>query len=313
MSKEDKEFEFPIEEAPVVEASSNEPVVEIVDEPIVEAPVEAAEEKPEVSQESDADKALKKLNKALEKERKARIEAEGLARQAAERAMAAQNEMTDSNLHLVSGAIDSIKRDQEILKANLRDAMAIGDYDKAADLQEQMVANVSNLRQLERGYEEMRQQPRVQPVAPPPREMTVDTLIDQVTPKSADWLRRNRENLPDARSIRVMARAHEDAVEYGIVPETDAYFQFVENRLGISGKRSSIPEVDDVMSEAASSRQRRASPPAAPVSRQPIDSSYRPGVIRLTAEEVEHARISGVTPKEYYDEKMKELRKKQMN
>jgi hypothetical protein len=312
MSKEDKEFEFPIEDASKVEAPSNEPVVEIVDEPVVEASVAVVEEKPE-PQESDSDKALKKLNKALEKERKARIEAENLARQAAERAMAAQNETTDSNLHLVSGAIDSIKRDQEILKANLRDAMAIGDYDKAADLQEQMVANVSNLRQLERGYEELRQQPRIQPVAPPPQEMTVDTLIDQVTPKSADWLRRNRDSLPDARSIRVMARAHEDAVEYGIVPETDAYFQFVENRLGINSKRSSIPEVDNVMSDASSSRQRRSSPPSAPVSRQPIDSSYRPGVIRLTAEEVEHARISGVTPQEYHENKMRELAKQKMN
>ena len=110
-----------------------------------------------------------------------------------------------------------------------------------------------------------------------------------------------------------MARAHEDAVDFGIVPESDAYFQFFENRLGISNKRSSIPEVDSVMSDASSAKQRRSSPPSAPVSRNPIDSPQRPGVIRLTPEEVEAAKISGITPLQYHENKMKELQKRRMN
>jgi hypothetical protein len=215
------------------------------------------------------------------------------------------NEASDSNLHLVNGAIESVRRDQEILKAHLRDSMAIGDYDKAAALQEQMTANIQNLRQLERGFEEMKQQPRLQP-APAQNEVTVDTLINQVTPKSAEWLRENKKHLPDARSIRVMARAHEDAVDYGIVPESDAYFKFVEKRLGIEKDRRSIPEVEEVMSGASSAKQKRSGPPSAPVSRQPIDSPNRPGVIHLTAAEVEAAKISGITPQEYYRNKMRE-------
>jgi hypothetical protein len=306
MSDMDDQIEFKIDDASKVEVSKTEPVIELVDEPVHDL---EETEKPE----KDVDKALKSLNKRLEKERKARIEAEALAREASEQARMAHNEVTDSNLHLVSGAIESVKRDQEILKSHLRDAMAIGDYDKAADLQEQMASNITNLRQLERGFEEMRQQPRMQPQAPQQRELSVDTLIEQVTPRSAEWLQRNREHLPDQRSIRVMARAHEDAVDFGIVPESDAYFQFVENRLGISNKRSSIPEVDDVMSDAASTKQRRSSPPAAPVSRQPIDAPHRPGVIRLTPAEVEAAEFSGVTPQEYYENKMRELKKQKMN
>ena len=307
MSDTDEHIEFKLDDTPKVEApNSGEPTIEIVDEPVLSS---GQEEEPE----RDVDKALKKLNKKLEKERKARLEAENLARQATEHARMAHNEVSDSNLHLVSGAIESVKRDQEILKANLRDAMAIGDYDKAADLQEQMTSNISNLRQLERGFEEMKQQPRMQPQAPAPRELTVDTLIDQVTPRSAAWLKQNRDHLPDSRSIRVMARAHEDAVDFGIAPESDAYFQFVENRLGISNKRSSIPEVDSVMSDASSAKQRRSSPPSAPVSRNPIDSPQRPGVIRLTPAEVEAAKISGITPLEYHENKMRELQKQRMN
>lgn len=306
MSDTDDQIEFKLDDAPKSETSKDEPVIELVNEPVLD--VEEAE-KPE----KDVDKALKSLNKRLEKERKARMEAEAFAREASEQARMAHNEVTDSNLHLVSGAIESVKRDQEILKAHLRDAMAIGDYDKAADLQEQMASNITNLRQLERGFEEMRQQPRMQPQAPQQRELSVDTLIDQVTPRSAEWLQRNRDHLPDQRSIRVMARAHEDAVDFGIVPESDAYFQFVENRLGISNKRSSIPEVDSVMSDASSAKQRRSSPPSAPVSRNPIDSPQRPGVIRLTPEEVEAAKISGITPLQYHENKMKELQKRRMN
>jgi hypothetical protein len=303
MSDTDEHIEFKIDDLENTEASkSDEPVVEIVDDPVTAE----KQDEVQVDAEKDVDKALKKLNKKLDKERKARVEAETFARQASEQARMAQNEVSDSNLHLVSGAIESVKRDQEILKSNLRDAMAIGDYDKAADLQEQMTSNITNLRQLERGFEEMKQQPRFQPQAPAPRELTVDTLIDQVTPRSADWLKKNRDHLPDARSIRVMARAHEDAVDFGIAPESDVYFQFVENRLGISSKRSSIPEVDSVMSDASSSKQRRSSPPAAPVSRNPIDSPHRPGVIRLTPAEVEAARISGISPLEYHQNKMRE-------
>jgi len=308
MSDTDEHIEFNLDDAPKAEAPKDgEPTIELVDEPVREL----AQEEP--APEKDVDKALKKLTKKLEDERKARKEAEALAQQANEQARMAHNEASDSNLHLVSGAIDSVKRDQEILKANLRDAMAIGDYDKAADLQEQMTSNISNLRQLERGFEEMKQQPRMQPQAPAPRELTVDTLIDQVTPRSAAWLKQNRDHLPDSRSIRVMARAHEDAVDFGIAPESDAYFQFVENRLGISNKRSSIPEVDSVMSDASSAKQRRSSPPSAPVSRNPIDSPQRPGVIRLTPAEVEAAKISGITPLEYHENKMRELQKQRMN
>jgi hypothetical protein len=299
MSGDEEQIEFKIDDLPAVEPSKEgETVVEIVDE--------AVEPGPE-KKDKDVDKALKKLNKKLERERKARAEAEAIARQASEHARMAHNEASDSNLHLVSGAIESVKRDQEILKAQLRDAMAIGDFDKAAQLQENMTANIQNLRQLERGFEEMKQQPRLPPVPQQnPNELTVDTLIDRVTPKSAEWLKKNRDHLPDSRSIRVMARAHEDAIDYGIAPESDAYFQFVENRLGINSNRRSIPEVDNVMSSASSSKQKRSSPPSAPVSRQPIDSPNRPGTIRLTAAEVEAARISGVTPQEYYQNKMRD-------
>ena len=96
-----------------------------------------------------------------------------------------------------------------------------------------------------------------------------------------------------------MARAHEDAVDHGMIPESDQYFRFVENRLGIGSNRDSY-DGDDAMSGASKATKNRQSPPSAPVSRQPVDSQTRPGTIRLTQEQVEAAKISGISPQEYY-------------
>jgi hypothetical protein len=278
------------------------PGVEIVDTPV----------DPNAKGPRSVEKALKKLNKKLEREREARLAAENRANAAEQRVHAAYGEVSDTNTHLVASAIDSVKRDQDMLKANLRDAMAVGDFDRAATIQSVMTANFNKLNQLESGYEEMKNAPKPPPPALPPLtgKDLVDDLIGRVTPKSADWLRDHKKHLPDARAIRVMARAHEDAVDYGIKPESDEYFRFVENRLGINSKKFA-PEADDAMSDSAKVTQKRGSPPSAPVSRSPAGSPPRSGVVQLTAAEVEAARISGVTPQEYYMNKIRD--KNRMN
>ena len=282
------------------EVSKSEPSPDGVE--IVDIPVEPGEKGPR-----SVEKALKKLNKKLEKEREARVMAENRAVAAEQRVYAAYGEVSDSNIHLVASAIDSVKRDQDLLKAHLRDAMAVGDFDRAATIQSSMTANFNKLNQLESGFEEMKNAPKPLPPAPP--KLTgkdlVDDLIGRVTPKSADWLRQNKKHLPDDRAIRVMARAHEDAVDYGMTPESEEYFRFVENRLGINNKQPTL-EYNDAMSDSAKVTQKRGSPPSAPVSRQPAGSPPRSGVVQLTREEVEAARISGVTPQEYYMNKMRD-------
>jgi hypothetical protein len=290
------------------ELKAEEPILEIVEEheeetPAVEAQAPAAEKTL-----NDPETALKTLQERLDREREARVEAERRMQEFEARASQASNEVLESNLHLVGSAIETVKRDQELLKAQLREANLVGDYDTVTNVQEQMAMNITKLSELERGYQELQRQPRipVQPVQPKNTgEITVDDLIERVTPRSQEWLRRNREHLPDQRSIRIMARAHEDAIDYGMVPESDAYFRFVENRMGIGEQRTS-PEVETAMSGAAKVTKTRQSPPAAPVSRQPANSPSRPGVIQLTAAEVEAAKISGISPQEYYKLKMQD-------
>ena len=192
--------------------------------------------------------------------------------------------------------------------------MAIGDFDRAAEIQEAMSMNSAKLLQLEHGLNEMKNRVPVQPVTPPPvaaHEMTVDDLIARVnTPLSKNWLMNNKQHLPDGRAIRIMSRAHEDAIDMGIIPESPEYFAMVESRLGINRQQAPAQAPayqDSALSTASAPTQRRTSPAAAPVSRSPANSSgTRQNTIRLTPEEVEAAKISGLSPKEYWELKQKE-------
>ena len=295
MTGSDEQMEFVLDDATKAEVKQEEPVIEIVDDP--NQPVEAKEEG---KSPQDIEKTLKNLSKRFEKEKEARIEAEARAREATEQARRYNMDAQDSRIHLVGSAIETLKRDDEILTAHLKNAMEIGDYDRAAEVQRTLAVNASKMMELERGYNDLRNTPPPpQMQQAPPQEMTVDDIIGRVTPRSAEWLKQNRDHLPDARSIRIMARAHEDALDYGYVPESDQYFRFVEGRLGIGSKKETY-DGDEAMAGAAKVTKSRQSPPSAPVSRQPVDAPTRPGVIRLTADQVEAAKISGLTPQEYY-------------
>ena len=293
MSEGKGQMEFVLDDAPTkVESKKDEPIIEIVDQAVS---ADDGQDKPH-----NVEKALKKLTKKLGKEKEARQAAEAQARKSAEYARNATIDAQDSRIHLVGGAIETMKRDDEILTAHLKNAMEIGDFDRAAEIQKTLAVNAHKMMELERGYQDLRNAPPPPPVQQaPPGEMTVDDIIQKVTPRSAEWLRENKRHLPDSRSIRIMARAHEDAIDHGMVPESDQYFRFVENRLGINRKQE-FYDGDDAMSGAAKATKSRQSPPSAPVSRQPVDSQTRPGVIRLTAEQVEAAKISGISPQEYY-------------
>ena len=94
---------------------------------------------------------IQELKLKLEQERAARIEAEKQARAAYSSAAEAKNEVQDTNLQLVRNAIDTVKRNNDILKYNYSEAMSVGDYTKAAEIQETMGMNSAKLMELERG------------------------------------------------------------------------------------------------------------------------------------------------------------------
>ena len=235
----------------------------------------------------------------------ARSEAEKHAKEAQAAANKAATETGEHRISLVSNALDNLKREQDIIKANIKELMVVGDYDRAVELQEAFQLNISKMVQLQNGLDEMKREPVRRVEQPQNDGPTVDDLIQRVTPRSAQWLERNRSHIQDSRTIRIMARAHEDAIDHGIIPESDAYFGFLENRLGLNKAQTRqeprYEEHEPVMSAASAPTQRRSAPAAAPVSRSGTGGSGNPRTIRLTAEQAEAAKISGLTNKEYWD------------
>jgi hypothetical protein len=227
--------------------------------------VKAEEEKKPDNKIIEPDEGIAELRKQLETEKQARIEAEKRAQQAAMQAYEAKSEAEDSNLHLVRNAISAIHAQNENLKAAYRDAMAMNDYDKVAELQQAMSVNAVKLDQLEKGKSALESKPKTAPPEPPKNTDYIEQLASQVSGPSADWLRKNKTNLNNERVIRRMFRAHEDAVDEGIISDTPQYFDFIERRLGF-GQDDEAPEID-ATAEAAKVVQKRTAPPAAPVSR----------------------------------------------
>lgn len=237
---------------------------------------------------------INELREQLEREKAARIAAENHAREIAEHANRANTDAHDTNIHLVASAIDELKRQQNVLRQQKVEALAIGDYEKVAEIDEIVYESKTNLRELE-GYKnklETTPKPRVNG---PPMD-PVEAVASQLSRQSADWVRAHPEYVTDQRLFRKMTRAHEEAMDEGYKADTPDYFDFVETRLGIRG------DDGDAMSEASAPTQRRSAPSAAPTSRTAGSSSTSRNAIRLTAAQKEAAEISGMTEAEYMEQ-----------
>ena len=259
-----------------------------------------------------AEDGIEGLKKQLDAERIRREAAEKQAREAQVVAHKAAVERDDTNLQLVTNAIETVKSHSAALKAAYVNAMASNDHAKAADIQLEMSANAAKLLQLENGRQAMAERPKqAAPVADP-----VEALAAQLTARSAAWVRAHPECANDPRMYRKMVRAHEDAIDDGLQADTDEYFAAVESRLGIA-KRNSDPEAGgddgDGSELAAKVVSRRSSPAAAPVSRSAPTSSGNPRVIRLSAEEREMARLNKMSDQEYYEQKQRIARDTRYN
>ena len=253
------------------------------------------------------DEGIAELKKSLEEQKKARFEAETRANAESARARAATSEVDDTNMHLVNSALETVARDADILKAQWRAAMSASDLDKAADIQAAMADNAVRKQQLENGKLAMESKAK-QPVAPMRYADPVEDFAAQLSPASADWIRAHPQCVTDQGLREEMIMTHSLALRKGYKADTDDYFRFVERSMELEDQPREQQQrhapverrEEPVMSAAATSTQRRSSaPPAAPVSRSGTANGERPGVVRLSAEEREIAKMSGLTDQQY--------------
>lgn len=277
-----------------------------------EIKVEAKEEtkssgKSEPKTEEDVEKGIGELKAQLERERLARIQAERQARDAADAASKASGDVHDTNIQLISTAIDTVKRENSMLKSKFRDAAASGDADLMAEIQETMSMNAAKIMQLEAGKTQLESRPKPVYEMPAPSD-PVEAFAQQLSPRSAEFIRKNPECVTDARKNKIMINAHGLALSKGIQADTDDYFNFIADALDMPAPFRSArdhDEDDSALSSASSPTQRRSAPPAAPVSRTAMNNSgNRPNVVRLSKEEREMASMMGMTAEEYAKNKL---------
>lgn len=300
---DDDHVEVKIDDEPKAEMAGGDEInVEIVEKPEKTAKNEPESEKKAVS----PDEGIEKLKRKFEIERQRAADAERRAAQAEVHAQRASFQTQDANYQLVVSAMETVKNRSDMLKAAYSSAMAAGDFDKAAEVQEALAVNAHQLSELAAGERDMRAQleraareQQAQPVRPMPRsdEPIAEQLARSVSPKSAAWLRSHKDEIADERAVKRMFRAHEDALDDGIEPDTDEYFQFIEGRLGLQQRQQPAQQAQE---EAPAPRRAPAQPPAAPVSR----GGSRPNTVRLTREEAEMAKMMGMKEAEYAKHKV---------
>jgi hypothetical protein len=301
----------------------------MTDENKDEIRVEADTPEPEIKLENDAsisnkddadnevspEQGIKELRVRLEQEQIARADAEKRAREMQHNANRANMEVQDTNLQLIHSAMENVKRNSDILKQHYAAALQAGAFDKAAEIQEHMGINSAKLLQLENGRAALQSRldnppPQVQqPVDP------VEQVASQLSPRSASWVRNHPQCITDKRLYQKMVGAHNIAVADGYSPDTDEYFDFIENQMGFrrgAGRFTEV-EVDEPMSAASAPAQRRGAPPPAPSSRAASGNNGSKNVVRLSSEEREMAQMMGMTPEEYGKNKLALKREGKLN
>lgn len=254
-------------------------------------------DEPEIVKPEDG---MAELKRQLDAEKQRRENAERMAHEANERERMARMDKDESDIHLVTNAIQTLNRDNEILKSNYAQAMQMGDFTRAAEINDEISEAKAQLQQLQNGLEAMKSKPK-----PAPMQRSADPVeafASQLSARSADWVRSHPEFVRDSRLNRKMIAAHELAVADGHQPDTDGYFDAIEQTLNVRQRQAQAPVEEDASASAAKVvSHRNAAPAAAPVSR---GGSNRSNVVRLTAAEREMAEMMGMKPEDYAKNKI---------
>ncbi len=241
--------------------------------------------------EEDAEQAAADLRRQLDESRRAQAEAIRQRDAEAEERRRLQSTTEVAQITTLSTALESAQQRAETLKTQLQAAGESGDFRTMAEINLQLGRLGSEMERLEAGksaFETRRTETLRTPV---PARDPIEADIAQRTPRTAEWLRRNRDFYTDAAFRNRVVGADSLAKGRGIQPDTDEYFRFVEEHAGVSN--SSPPP------------SRTAPSFAAPPSRQAPSMSGRQqgGDVHISADDRKIAEWMGVDPVEYVKER----------
>jgi len=249
---------------------SEEPEIEVEieqDAPVVEAKKDGSEDAIAAAIREQAKEYEVKLVAEREEKEAARRRAETAEREA----RVATARVADSDLDSVTNAISMVEMQREKVKRQLKDAMEAGDFDGTVKAQEDLSEAITKLNALKEGKNYIEQR-KSEPVNVDPQE----AYIGKFTQRSQEYLRHHRELVTNENKNKRMIAAHYEAEAEGHKPDSEAYFQFLDNKLGYADAPKKAPS---------------RMPAGAPVSRGngDIQSGGNGNVIKLSSGEARAA------------------------
>lgn len=253
---------------------------------------------------AERDQKAKAAQETAEAERRAREAAEARARERDQEVEQLKTQAKTAEQQAVENAIGSATQESESAQRDLQIALENANYPDVAKAQARIATAAAKLLQLEQAKAaidahavQALQQDRVDVSRPAD---PTESFLTKFSPRTQGWLRGHRElivttNGAPTLNPKVMS-LHYAALGEGITPESDEYFAYIDQ--GLAPKKA---QDEDDHEDAPP--QRRA-PVSAPVSRDPPGGNQRPSRVRLTAAEVEAARLSGISEADYAANKL---------
>lgn len=217
----------------------------------------------------------------------------------------AKEDVVDGQYHTIVAAIQAANTEAEAAVAEQEAALIAGDLKKASEAQRKIARAEARLVHFEDGKAALEYRMEAAKEAaknPPPQPQSnvdpVEAQLARYTPRTQDWIREHTEVLTDTKLNRRAMAAHLDAEADGYVPDTDAYFQYLDKRLGYAEEEAEKPETKITARQPV----RRL----APVSRDTNVSAGRLNGerVKLSSSEVDMADQLGLTHAEYARRKL---------
>ena len=293
--KKDDTVDFEVEGESEIEVVDDTPPEDRDRPPMKEAPAEVTDE--ELAQYSDGvKKRIQHFSKGYHEERRAkeaalreREEALRLAQNLMEENKKLQNSQGQTQQALLEQAKRVVESELADAKRKYREAYEAGDAERVVEAQEALTAakikadKVNNFKPAPLQQEK----PAVQPASQP------ETVTPKVDPKAAAWQDANPWFGTDDEMTALALTVHRKLVESGVSPNSDEYYERINNRM-----RQVFP--DAFISEKAVKK----APVVAPATR-----STAPKKIVLTKSQVNIAKRLGLTNEQYARAVAEEMRK----
>ncbi len=279
-------------------------------------PAQKKQEKPKEAKKDDESHPLViELRKQLADAQAASArERADIERRAAGEIEKARVEAGESRIVAVTNAITTAKAGIAEAKRRLSAAYESGEFEKAADISAEIAAFAADLKSYERDKataELQAKEPQQKTIQQDNNKTGIEKEIAGYTPRSQEWFRAHPECVTDKRLRSKVTAAHYEAESEGYVPDTDAYFSFINERMGFTKKQH--PDRSNQDDDGDEDDVDVKSVPPAPPARAPgAATERRRETYRMTREERDAAEAMGMTPEAYAAARLKinELRGK---